>query len=366
MSEPQHAFHELEIVGSEPDTDQATRIELAVPPALAEVFRFKPGQHLTIRSEKDGAEMRRTYSICSGPGEQSLTLTIKRVAGGWFSNRANDTVAVGQRLAVLPPSGRFTLPPPGTTPRTVLAVAAGSGITPIMSMLRHLLLGEPASRFVLIYGNRHAGSILFRDALADLKDRHPGRLAVLNVLSHGEEGEASLLSGRIDEAKIKALVPRLAAIEAIDHAFLCGPDTLIKTTMQALQSLGLPRERIHFEFFVRGREARPAEGALASAPVVPTAVAEGSQVVIILDGRRRTIEARAGEAVVDAALRAGVGVPYSCKGGMCCTCRARLVEGEAEMRQNYSLEPWEIERGFVLTCQAVPSSRRVVVDYDQV
>jgi ring-1,2-phenylacetyl-CoA epoxidase subunit PaaE len=358
-------FHPLTVTRVAKDTADAVRVALAVPARLRETFRFLPGQHVTMRAHIDGGEARRSYSICSGPDDDGLTLTIKRVEAGQVSTWANATLAAGDVVDVMPPAGRFVLPAPDGTRRTYLAIVAGSGITPVISMIRHVMAKEPEARFVLIYGNRTTASILYREALDDLKDRALGRLTVVHVLSGGEEADVPLLSGRIDGEKIAALLPKLVPITAISHAVLCGPDTLIKTGMKTLQALGVPRERIGFEFFIRGERRDPASTTPRPAPVAASALA-GTELVAVLDGSRRTVVMRADETVLDAALRAGVNAPYSCRGGMCCTCRAKLVEGEAALDQNFSLEAWEADQGFILTCQARPKSARLIVDYDQV
>lgn len=362
MSDVRTSFHPLTIKAVERDTDEAVRLHLEVPGHLRDAFQFRPGQHMAIRCMIDGAEVRRTYSICSGPGVPGLTVTIKRVASGLFSEHANLRLRAGDTLDVMAPAGRFTLPLPGERPRTYLAIAAGSGITPIVSMIRHAMVEEPGCRFVLVYGNRRVANILFREELEDLKDRHLGRLSIAHVLSQGEETDVALLAGRIDAAKLEALLPPLVPIAEIDHAFLCGPDTLIKTSMQTLQKLGLPRERIQFEFFARG-ESRPVR--VEPKPAKP-AVEAGPELSVTLDGSRYTISMRPDETVLDAAIRAGANAPYSCRGGMCCTCRAKVTAGEAVMQQNFSLEPWEMAAGFILTCQAKPKSDRIAVNYDHV
>lgn len=362
MTTAQNQFHALEIARVTPDTADAVRLTLRPPEAVAEHFKFRPGQHLVVRAMIDGREVRRTYSICSGPDDASLEVTVKRVDGGWFSNHANETLKAGATLEAMPPSGRFTLPGSDGTARTYLAIAAGSGITPIMAMIRHAMTREPGSRFVLVYGNRTSSSILFRQELDDLKDRNLGRLTVAHVLSRGDDDDVPLLAGRIDGERLKALVPKLLTPATIDQAFLCGPGSLIKDAMGALQEMGLARDKIHFEFFKRGDAAEeprrtPATGR-AETP-------QGVELVVAIDGGRHTVRMQPGETILEAALRAGLNAPYSCKGGMCCTCRGKLVDGKATMAENFSLEPWEMERGFILTCQARPDTARVAVDYDE-
>jgi ring-1,2-phenylacetyl-CoA epoxidase subunit PaaE len=311
---------------------------------------------------------------------------------------------------VMPPAGRFVLPECDGAPRHVVAFAAGAGITPILAMVKHALAAEPATDFTLVYGNRSPYSIMFRQELEDLKDRHMGRFTLLNVLSRNEESSAPLFEGRITAEKVQAFASTLFKPGEVAHFFLCGPGSMIKEARDALLELGVPREKIHHEFFAAGGgayrgqspsprlpsgppharpdpvqpeglrgegrgEGRPQTPEQASAPhpsPLPaeergegTGAAVGTEAIAVLDGIRHRFTVPPGGQVVDAALAAGIRVPYSCKGGMCCTCRARLIEGKAEMTINYSLEPWEIERGFILTCQAVPKSERIVVDYDQ-
>ena len=372
-----HDFQSLEIAEVKRETPEAVSITFAIPEALRDAFRFKPGQHLPVRATIGGEEQRRTYSICSCPGDSRLRIAIKRVADGCFSNWANATLRAGSTLEVMPPAGRFVLAEGEGKPRHVVAFAAGAGITPIISMIQHALANEPATSFTLVYGNRTLESILFREELEDLKDRYLGRFTLLHVLSRNEESSAPLLEGRITGGKVTALAATLFKPAEVAHVFLCGPGSMIKEARDALLALGVPRAKIHHEFFAPAGGARRTQAAqeVAKAPSPQPSPqgeresasrsAQGTEAIAVLDGiRHRFIVPRGGH-VVDAALAAGIRVPYSCKGGMCCTCRARLVEGQVEMTLNYSLEPWEIERGFILTCQAVPKSDRLVVDYDQ-
>jgi ring-1,2-phenylacetyl-CoA epoxidase subunit PaaE len=360
------------------ETAEAVCITLHIPQELRVASRFKAGQHLPVRATIDGEEQRRTYSICCAPGEGHLRIAVKRVADGRFSNWANDSLAAGGSLDAMAPAGRFVLPESDGSPRHVVAFAAGAGITPIMAMLEHALATEPATAFTLVYGNRSPDSIMFRDRLEDLKDRHLGRFTLLHVLSRNEESSAPLFEGRITGDKVKAFAATLFRPAEVAHVFLCGPGSMIKEARNTLIELGVPRERVHHEFFAPGGGAyrKAGTGSDPSPPLSPQdrttlrkgsdpARAEGTEAIAILDGIRHRFTVPPGGHVVDAALAAGIRVPYSCKGGMCCTCRAKLVEGQAEMTTNYSLEPWEIERGFILTCQAVPKSERLVVDYDQ-
>jgi ring-1,2-phenylacetyl-CoA epoxidase subunit PaaE len=360
-------FHALPIAAVRRETADALSFALAVPEALRGTYTYRPGQHLVVRAMLDGEEVRRTYSICSDPSDGELWITVKGVGGGVFSSHAHENFAAGCSLEVMPPAGRFVAPDDCKDGRTYLAIAAGSGITPVMALIRHVLAREPNSRFTLIYGNRSVDSIIFREALDDLKDRYLGRLAVLHVLSRDVEADVPLLAGRIDADKVRRLLPLVAPPGDIDHVYLCGPGSLIKDARKALLEAGVPRERIHFEYFRVGPESAqrrtPMQRAAESVGKA-AAGATGAEVVAMLDGARQAFRVPEGQLVVDAALAAGVRVPYSCKGGMCCTCRAKLVEGKVEMLRNFSLESWEVEAGFVLTCQAQPRSSRVVLDYD--
>lgn len=366
MTTTLHDFAALRIAATRRETADATCVVFDLPERLRAAYAFKPGQHLPVRATIDGVEQRRTYSICAGP-EQPLAVAIKRVEAGIFSNWANDTLKPGATLDVMPPAGRFMLTASTGTPRHLLMIAAGAGITPIYAMIAHALEVEPNTRVTLLFGNRSLGSIMFREALEDLKDRHLGRFELVHILSRNDEIEAPLFQGRITAEKLHALAAHLLDIPAIEHAYLCGPGSLIKDTRDALMELGLPRERIHHEFFAAGGGAhreKPATVPTAEKTRVAAGATTGAEVIAVLDGVRHRFALASGQHVLDAAIAAGVRVPYSCKGGMCCTCRAKIVEGRAAMTVNYSLEPWEIEKGFILTCQAVAETPRLVVDYD--
>jgi ring-1,2-phenylacetyl-CoA epoxidase subunit PaaE len=357
-------FHRLTVMEIRRETDDAVSIGFAVPTQLREAFRYRPGQYLTLRTTTDGEEVRRTYSICSGPDDALLRIAVKRVPGGAMSNWINEVLRTDDSIDVMPPIGRFVLPPADTAPRHIVGFAAGSGITPIMSIVQHALRDDPTCRVTLVYGNRSVGSIIFRQALEDLKDRYLARFRLIHVLSRNDDVEAPMLQGRIDAEKVEHLIKSQLRAADVTHAFLCGPGSMIKDVRKALFDLGVPREQVHHEFFAAGggafRKPPPVQSAAPPSPVE----ALPHEIVAILDGTRHVFGMRDGEHVIDAALRAGVKVPYSCKGGMCCTCRARVVDGSVTMTMNYSLEPWEIEKGFVLTCQAVPTSPRLVLDYD--
>jgi ring-1,2-phenylacetyl-CoA epoxidase subunit PaaE len=351
------AFHTLHVSGHRRLTPEAFSLTFDVPAALRAAYAFRPGQFLTLRAIVDGVDTRRSYSICAAPGE-ALRVGVKRVPGGVFSNFLADHVAVGDTLSVMTPDGRFT-PPDPTGPRVITAFAAGSGITPILSITRATLNNEPESRVFLFLGNRTAADIMFRDEIEALKDRFLARFSVFHTLSR-ERQDVPILNGHLDAEKIGALLPSLVPVRLIDHAFICGPLPMIEALPRALTALGLPEDRVHVERFTPSAD-RPLRAPVPS-PDAPT----HATATLIQDGARHSFPVGANEALIDAALRAGLDPPFSCKGGMCCTCRARVVEGEVEMVANYSLEPWEIEAGFVLTCQSRPLTKTVTVDFDAV
>ena len=358
MSTPR--FHRLAVSDLRRETADAVSLSFAIPKQLAEDYRFSAGQYLTLRTMMDGEEVRRSYSICSGPDDGELRIAVKKVDGGAFSNWAADELKCGDELDVMTPTGRFGVMPAPDHARLYIGFAAGSGITPILSIIKGVLAREPKSRFFLFYGNRSTGGMLFREALEELKDRFIERLSVFHVIS-GEEQDIPILHGRLDGEKVRVLLRSLVPAESVDHVFICGPAGMSVDIEATCREIGIAENRIHVERFVSefGGKPRPKSVVPPSAP--PKALA-----ALIIDGKRREVPVADGEAILDAALRAGVDLPFACKGGMCSTCRARLVEGEAQMEVNYSLEPWELEKGFILTCQARPVTDSVVVDYDHV
>jgi len=350
-------FHALTVADVRRETADCVSIAFAVPSAPRSAFRFTAGQYLTLRTTIGGEECRRSYSICASPNDGELRVAIKRLEGGAFSTWANEAVRPGDVIEVMPPDGRFGIPE-GPDGRTYAAFAAGSGITPMLSIIRTVLAREPASRVFLFYGNRSTASIIFREQLEDLKDRHLARLSVFHVLSR-EQQDIPALNGRLDAEKVRLLMRHMVPPD-VDHALVCGPFAMIEGLEKTLLDLGLPRERVHVERFTPapGGRPRPLRRTVAAAP---KAVA-----TIIAEGARSEIPVAEGETIIEAGERAGLSLPYSCRGGMCCTCRAKVVEGRVEMAVNYSLEPWETDAGFVLTCQSVPVTERVLIDYDQV
>jgi ring-1,2-phenylacetyl-CoA epoxidase subunit PaaE len=359
---PAPRFHTLTISDIRHETADAVSVTFAVPARLHGAYSYVPGQYLTLRTTIDGEDVRRSYSICSGLDDGELRVVIKRLAGGAFSNWANEHPRVGDTLSVMTPDGRFGVPiEPGAT-RTLVAFAAGSGITPVMAILKTVLRQE-AGRFFLFYGNRSTADILFREQLEDLKDRYLERLAVFHVLSR-EQQDITMLNGHLDTAKVAVLMRSVVPAAGVDQAFICGPQPMIEGLETALAGLGMARERVHVERFTPGVGGRPRP--VVVAPTAAPTAAPKAIATVISEGARFELPVAEGEAIIDAAIRAGRSLPYSCKGGMCCTCRAKLVEGRVEMAVNYSLEPWETEAGYVLTCQSRPVTERVVIDYDQV
>ncbi|MEM9048706.1 MAG: 2Fe-2S iron-sulfur cluster-binding protein [Pseudomonadota bacterium] len=323
-------------------------------------FRFIPGQYLTFRQTIAGQEIRRSYSICAGLDDGVLQVGIKRVEGGAFSSWANGTLTPGMTLEAMPPAGRFHTPLDAGAARHFLGFAGGSGITPVLSILRTVLAREPQSRFTLVYANRAPHTIMFREALEDLKNRHMGRLNVIHVLETGQEVE--LFTGRVDGAKCADLFRVWIDLADIDMAFICGPEPMMTAISASLRAHGLAEDRIKYELFAAaqpGRLARPVASGSPEAQAVCAAT-------VTVDGTARAFDMpRAGQTVLDAALENNLDAPYACKAGVCSTCRAKLIEGEVEMLANHALEDYEVARGYILTCQSVPRTARVIVDYDQ-
>jgi ring-1,2-phenylacetyl-CoA epoxidase subunit PaaE len=358
MSTPR--FHRLAVNDVRRETTDAVSLSFAIPKELADDYRFNPGQYLTLRVKMDGEEVRRSYSICSGPDDGELRIAVKKVDGGAFSSWAACELKAGDELDVMTPTGRFGVAPAPDEARIYVGFAAGSGITPILSIVRGVLGREPNSRFFLLYGNRSTSGIMFLEALEELKDRFMQRLSLFHVIS-GEEQDIPILHGRLDGEKVRVLLRSQLTASHVDHVFICGPTGMSEDIEATCRDIGIAEERIHVERFVSGLGGKPRPKAMIPASAPPKAFA-----ALIIDGKRREVPVADGEAILDAALRAGLDLPFACKGGMCSTCRAKLVEGEAAMDVNYSLEPWELKAGFILTCQAKPVSEKLVVDYDHV
>lgn len=354
-------FHELTIAELRPVTREAVAITFAVPPALRETFRYRQGQHIALRTRIAGEQIMRTYSICAGVPTNALRIAVKRQPHGMFSNFANDELEPGQTLEVMPPRGHFYTPLDPNQAKHYLAFAAGSGITPVLSIIETTLAVERASRFTLVYGNRISASILFLEELADLKNTHLERFNLLHVLSR-EPADSGLLHGRITEEKCAQLCERCIDIAGVDECFICGPEPMRQAVTEALHAHGIERRRIHVELFTvpgeRKRSLPPRHAATQADHAV-------SRVAIIVEGRRFEFDlARNTESLLEAGLRTGADLPFSCKGGVCATCRAKLLAGKVEMAANYALEDDELKAGYVLTCQSYPLSKNIVLDYD--
>ena len=350
-------FHTLTITDVQRDTVDTMSLVFHVPPALAKEYAFVQGQHLTLKARVDGQELRRSYSICAGVDDGELRVAIKRVAGGVFSNWANQELKAGDAIDVLTPEGRFHKPLDPAHTKHYVAFAAGCGITPVLSLIKTTLKREPGSRFTLLYGNRRQSNVLFQEELEDLKNRYVRRFALYNLFSR-EHQDVDLFNGRLDGAKVKAFADTLLPVATIDEAFICGPGAMIDEVATALEACGLPNERIHLERF--------GVPEAASTYHIEPEDAPHALVVVISDGVQREIEFHADDrSILEAALAAGLDLPYACKGGMCATCRAKVLSGKVRMDKNYSLERRDLDAGFVLTCQSHPLTERVVVSYDE-
>jgi ring-1,2-phenylacetyl-CoA epoxidase subunit PaaE len=354
-------FHALTILDARRETDDAVSLRFAVPPDLNDAFRFRAGQHVTLRATVDGEELRRNYSLCVSPHDGELRVAIKRIAGGRFSSWANEMLATGAEIELMPPHGSFTWRFDAGQRRSYLGIAGGSGITPVLSLLKTALIEEPGSRFTLLYGNRVSGGIMFLEELAALKNRYMDRLAVYHFLEDEEDAEAPLFNGRLDRERLGELLGTLVDPGSINAAFICGPGPMMDAAEAALVDAGLAPGAILLERFTADRPS----GAEAIELDRQRSEASGRQLVIAMDGRSRRLafDSKHGS-ILDNARAAGLAAPYACKAGVCATCRARLVKGEVVMAANYGLSAEELAKGYILTCQAVPKTEEVVLDYD--
>ncbi|WP_373088547.1 1,2-phenylacetyl-CoA epoxidase subunit PaaE [Sneathiella sp.] len=353
-------FHPLKIKDVVRETRDAVSISFEVPEELKDVYRFTQGQHLTLRGTFDGEECRRSYSICSAVGDGDLRVAVKKIEGGLFSGHANQNLKPGETLEVMVPQGRFFTALDPENHKNYLAFAVGSGITPIISIVKTILKTEPLSQVTLVYGNRAVSSILFLEQLEDLKNIYPDRFSLLHILSR-EHQDADLLNGRITARKCQELADDIIDIKRIDEVFLCGPEQMIMEVQGFLQEQGIAKEHIHFELFITDA-AMKAGAQPVSAPENKGPV---RNVRVILGGRQSDVEvAEEGVSILDAAYFQGLDVPFACKGGVCSTCRAKVLKGEVRMDVNYALEDSEVAEGYVLTCQSHPLTDDVAVDYD--
>ncbi|MET9384391.1 1,2-phenylacetyl-CoA epoxidase subunit PaaE [Streptomyces sp. NPDC002928] len=348
-------FHALRVAAVQPLCADAAAVSFEIPGELADEFAFAPGQSLTVRREIDGRDERRSYSICS-PAGSVPRIGVRVVPGGLFSSWLVSELRPGDTVEVMAPTGAFT--PDLTEPGHHVLVAAGSGITPMMSIAESVLAADSRSRVTLFYGNRRTDTVMFADELADLKDLYPTRFHLAHVLSR-EPREAEVLSGRLDADRLSTLIGALVDVESADHWWLCGPHGMVRDARQVLAGLGVPGDRVHQELFYADdepvREVHHEE-AVVDGPV--------SQVTITLDGRSTTSALSRERTLLDGAQQTRPDLPFACKGGVCGTCRALVTDGEADMRRNFALEPAEVDAGYVLTCQSYPVSEKLTVDYD--
>ncbi len=360
-------FHDLTVSRVSPEAAGAVAITLAVPADLRAQFDFQPGQFLTLRADIAGADVRRSYSISSTRSQLQhgeLELGIRPVEGGVFSNWAASTLKAGDTLRVMPPDGRFTVQKQRAIHR--VGFAAGSGITPILSILATTLEEQPESKFTLVYGNRRMDSVMFNEALQDLKDRYPSRLTLIHILSRQAQ-EVPLLEGRIDAAKVRAIIDAFLPVGSMDEVFICGPEAMIEETEKTLVEAGVKADRIRTERFTSPtlEALSPEQKAKAVLGHKGTRDVGDVQLTVVLDGKPYDMPMGREDKILDIALAMGLDLPYSCKGGVCCTCRCKVMEGGTEMEKNFTLEKPEVDAGFVLSCQARPTSNKVVVSFDE-
>ena len=359
-------FYPLEISNVRAETDTAVCITFAIPDQLKETFDFTQGHYLVLKHDIDGEEIRRSYSICSGVGEDSIQVGIKRVSGGKFSNYANDSFKVGDTILSMPPQGEFFTELMPDNKKKYMCIAAGSGITPILSIIKTILDVEKDSEVTLIYGNKKSSSILFKDDLGFIKNRYLNRFSWINILSQEDQG-ADVLNGIIDNKKGAELHKnKLINIFKTDDVFICGPESMMSEVSRGFRSSGFEDSRIHYELFANSSEDAELILEKAKKRIADYGEEKTSKVTIVADGRSINFElTTVGENILDAGMHNGLDLPYACKAGVCSTCKAKLIKGKVDMDVTHGLEPHEIEEGYILTCQAHPISEEVVVDYDQ-
>ncbi|NUH67047.1 2Fe-2S iron-sulfur cluster binding domain-containing protein [Sulfitobacter sp. S0837] len=333
-------------------------VVLTLKPEDPEAFAFTQGQYLTFKQDFDGTELRRNYSICAGLDDGELKVGIKRVDGGAFSTYANTELKVGDVLHAMPPQGKFFTAIEPEVAKNYLGFAGGSGITPVLSILKTVLKREPKSTFTLVYANRAVNTIMFREELEDLKNHYMGRLTIIHILESGQDME--LFEGRVDQAKCDALFKHWIQVNTIDTAFICGPEPMMLAIAEALKTNGLGEDQIKFELFSESQQGRLAKQEMAKRSEGQS----GTEVTVIIDGARRSFTMQKGQSVLEAALENGQEAPFSCKAGVCSTCMGKVLDGEVEMLSNHALEDYEVERGYVLTCQSYPLSDTLTIDYD--
>lgn len=353
-------FYPLSVAHVHHETRDCIAVTFTVPPELQESFQYQQGQHLTLRTHINEEDVRRSYSICSAVQDKQLRVAIKRTTGGLFSSWANDTLKAGAVIEVMPPMGHFNTPLDAGSRKHYMAFAAGSGITPILSIIKTTLMAEPDSRFTLFYGNRASSSVIFKHELGDLKDIYTDRLNIAYVMSR-EQQDIELFNGRITKEKAQQFLQHWVRVEDYDTAFICGPEDMMHGVSEALQEAGMPKAHIKIELFAASIPKHQHK------PRAAAAMGTGlTEVTVVMDGNHATFTMdKDKESILDAGLRAGIDMRYSCKGGVCSTCRCKVLDGKVDMDVNYALEDYEIARGFVLSCQSFPVTDKVVVDFDQ-
>ncbi len=353
-------FYKIKIKKIYRETHDCVSLSLDVPEDLKDTFRYKHGQYLTFKRMDDGEEVRRSYSLCSSPAESEWKVAIKKVPEGKFSSYANIAMKVGEELEVMPPQGRFYTELDKGNEKKYLFFAAGSGITPVLSIIKSVLLTEPGSSVTLVYGNKGRNSIIFKEEIEALKNKFVERFSVHHILSR-EHGDTELFFGRIDKQKVELILQKLIDPTLIDECFVCGPEEMILAVKETLTAANVAADKIHFELFTTSN----LQSKVARKPLPPDQHDKQSKVTLKLDGTVRQIEmSYYGDTILEAALAAGTELPYSCKNGMCSTCRAKVTKGKVEMDVNYSLEPEEVAAGYILTCQARPLTEEIEVDFD--
>lgn len=355
-------FHPLQVVDVRRETRDAVVVTLKPRTEDGELFNFIPGQYLTFRRAFDGDELRRSYSICSGLDEGALRVGIKRVDGGAFSSWANTELKPGEILEAMPPMGSFHIPLEPENARHYLGFAGGSGITPVLSIIKSTLAREPKSSFTLVYANRQISTVMFREELEDLKNEYLGRFSVIHVFN-SEGQEIDLFTGHLDRQKCDELFHRWIDLKSVHTAFICGPEPMMLAIADALAGNGMPKERIKFELFASAQPGKARRKENATSTTTNVGVCEAT---VTLDGVVRSFAfPKQGQSILDAALENSMDAPYACKAGVCSTCKCKVLEGEVEMAINHALEDYEVEQGYVLSCQGFPLSDRVVVSYDE-
>lgn len=352
-------FYPLKVSAIQKETKDCVSIAFEIPADLQEQFTYSAGQYITLKKIINGEEVRRSYSLCSSPLENEWRIAVKKVSGGLFSTFANDTLQVGDVLETMPPLGKFTFTANEAKAKKYVFFAAGSGITPVLSIIKTILSTEPSATVTLVYGNKNIGSIIFKEQIEALKNKYTQRLQVIHILSR-ERTDAALLHGRINQEKCEILSNKLIDLTVIDECFICGPEDMILSVRDFLLAKGIDRKKVHVELFTAQKRNKTTTETITKEDHTPV-----SKITVKLDGRSFDFDlALNGNSILDAALAQGADLPFACKGGVCCTCKAKVLEGKVSMDVNWGLEQEEIEQGFVLTCQSHPISASVVVDFD--